>query len=151
MASYDNENNIFDLKSLIHIIDLMPTTSIQQLQQVSKTNYQHFPTSILSLLTYFGYHCKDYIDLFSRICRLLKEYIPKYVNKSIPDAITPAITTNATTVSTTEVLESSTATVSSTTVESSSMGISTGSSSCSSSSSSSSIDSSDNSIEIILI
>ena len=142
MASYDNENNIFDLKSLIHIIDLMPTTSIQQLQQVSKTSYQHFPTNILSLLTYFGYHCKDYIDLFSRICRLLKEYIPKYINKSIHDAITPAITTNATTVSTTEAVGSSTATFSSTTVESygsSSMGISTGSSNSSSSSSSSTI------------
>ena len=83
-SSGDSGNNTYDLKSLIHLIDIMPTTSVEQLHQLS--TYHDLPNNILPLLSYLGYHIKDYIDLFSRLCRLLKEYVKNYHNKSAVDS-----------------------------------------------------------------
>lgn len=61
------------LAGLSAFLKIVPTTSEPQLQQIPSV--AEFPLQSSALLSYFGYHLREYPALFARLCRLSKAYV----------------------------------------------------------------------------
>lgn len=61
------------LDDIATFIRKVPATTEPQLQQISSVS--EFPQQSSMLLSYFGYHLREFPALFARLCRLSKAYI----------------------------------------------------------------------------
>lgn len=84
-------NKVYSLKPFVGLMYRVPNTKEDQLIQLESPSALII-SEVPSLLSYLGYHVREYSDLFARLCKITKNYIVNHVN--MPSNTNTTTTTN---------------------------------------------------------